>query len=122
MARFNYSQGAGRVAMVVILLIALGLACNHVPVEQAAPVLTPSPGSGATVAQLDAGRAIYVSEAKCARCHSPKPVYEYAVVQWTKEILPRMGKKSKLTTDEYANVLAYVTAGSQSQRVNHAAP
>ena len=94
----------------------LALGCRHVPVEQAAPMLSPPTGSGVTAASLDAGRAIYVSEAKCAHCHSPKPVYEHSADEWAKNILPRMGKKAKLSPDEYDSVLAYVSAGSQSSK------
>jgi hypothetical protein len=85
------------------------------PVEKAAPVVTPTPGSGTSAKQVESGRAIYVSETKCAQCHSPKPVYNYSADKWAKDILPRMGKKCKLMADEYSDVLAYVTAASHAQ-------
>ena len=97
----------------VLLLAIAAHGCSHVPVDQAAPVLVPSAGSSATAERLDAGRAVYIGETKCARCHNPKPVYEYTAKDWSGSILPRMAKKAKLTPDEYESVLAYVTAGSQ---------
>jgi hypothetical protein len=119
MARVHLNRSSVRA---VFLLLALAIGCRQAPVEQAAPVLTPAPGTGVSGARLDAGRAIYVSEAKCARCHNPKPVYEHTADQWAKDILPRMAQKSKLSTDEYDSVLAYVTAGSQARPGSHAAP
>jgi hypothetical protein len=103
-----------RVGGSVVLFIAF-LGCRHVPVDKAAPVLSPSPGSAVTAEQLKAGREIYVSAAKCAHCHSPKPVYEHSADEWARNILPKMAKNSKLSPDEYQSVLAYVTAGSQVQ-------
>ncbi|HEV3146885.1 MAG TPA: hypothetical protein VGZ47_23560 [Gemmataceae bacterium] len=105
-----------KAATTVIAIYIVVLGCRQIPVDEAAPVLTPSAGSGATAARLESGRSIYVSEAKCAHCHSPKPVYEHTADQWAKEILPRMGKKAKLAPDEYDSVLAYVTAGAQLPR------
>ncbi len=99
----------------LVLLLALPLACHHIPVEKAAPLVSPPAGSSVTAKQLETGRAIYVSESKCAQCHSPKPVYEYSADKWAHDILPRMGKKCKLMADEYDNVLAYVTAASHAQ-------
>src|SRR5262249_51961354 len=117
---FFWNVGLTRLArqagVLVGLIIAFSFGCRHVPVEQAAPVLAPPTGSSVAAASLEAGRAIYVSAAKCAHCHSPKPVYEHTADEWAKNILPRMGKSAKLTPDEYDSVLAYVTAGSQVSR------
>lgn len=96
----------------VVLAVAAPLGCRQVPVEQAAPPVAALPGSGVAVERLEAGRAIYVSESRCARCHSAKPVGEYAASAWERDILPGMAKKAKLTDEEYENVLAYVTVAA----------
>ena len=106
------TRGGRTCGAAALILIALG-GCRHVPADQAAPVLTAAAGSDAAAGRLAAGRAVYVGEAKCARCHSPKPVYEYTSTEWAGAILPRMAKKSKLTADEYESVLAYVTTGAR---------
>ena len=86
--------------------------CKQVPVEQAAPMLTSAAGSPVSADQLAAGRAVYVSAEKCARCHAPKPVADYSADKWVTSILPRMAPNCKLSDDDRAAVLAYVTAGA----------
>ena len=56
--------------------------------------------------RIERGRAIYVTT--CARCHSPEPVAGYSLAEWRKT-LPRMSEKAKLTAEESADVLDYVT-------------
>ncbi len=51
----------------------------------------------------------YVSLLKCAMCHRPKPVSDYSAETWAEDILPKMSKKARLSPQEYADVLAYVT-------------
>lgn len=92
-----------------LLVLSLGAAsCRHVPVEVAAP--RPQAADVAQAPRLASGRAIYVAADKCASCHRPKPVYEYSAFVWSEKIMPRMGKKAKLTQTEYDDVLAYVTS------------
>jgi hypothetical protein len=100
---------------VAVLSFAVAFGCRFVPIEERAPRLTPPPGSSVTAERLNSGRTIYLSENKCASCHNPKSVREYTAEEWEKNILPRMGKKAKLTPDEYDSVLAYVAIGSQTQ-------
>jgi mono/diheme cytochrome c family protein len=97
------------------LLLAFTLSCTQVPLEIAAPVVSPEPDSRASEEDLEAGRAIYVSKEKCARCHSPKPVYNYSAKDWKKAILPVMADMTKLKPDEYELLAAYVTAASHSR-------
>jgi mono/diheme cytochrome c family protein len=78
-------------------------------------VLTPGPDSRASEEDLEAGRAIYVSKEKCARCHSPKPVYNYSAKDWKKAILPVMATKAKLRPEEYEVLAEYVAAGSHAK-------
>jgi hypothetical protein len=104
-----------RTAAALVLLVLIPLACHYVPVEKAAPSVTPVSGSSLSAKQLDAGRAIYVSESKCASCHRPKPVFQYSADKWAADILPRMGKKCNLMADEYDSVLAYVTTASHAR-------
>jgi hypothetical protein len=84
-----------------------------VPVDVAAPVIPAAAVEGNQPGRVDAGRSIYVSPTKCARCHSPKPVWEYSAEAWTQDILPRMARKARLTPEEQDGLLAYVLAASK---------
>ena len=97
------------------LLLFFTLNCTQVPLGIAAPVLTPELDSRASEEDLEAGRAIYVCKEKCARCHSPKPVYNYSAKDWKKAILPLMADMTKLKPEEYEVLAAYVTAGSHAR-------
>ncbi len=93
----------------VVLVMTLGVAhgCATVPANIAAPI---PPAELAGDSSLASGRKIYVSMLKCAMCHRPKPVSDYSVETWTEDILPRMSKKARLSQQQYADVLAYVTS------------
>lgn len=95
--------------LMVLGLILLGVlqGCSAVPTHIAAPI--PSQDT-AQRSSLESGRKIYLSLLKCAMCHRPKPVSDYSVEYWTEDILPRMSKKARLTPQQYADVLAYVTS------------
>ena len=82
--------------------------CSSVPITAAAPV--PLQGFGDGTSQVERGRSTYVSFLKCAMCHRPKPVYDYSPETWRDDILPRMSKKARLSPQQYAEVLAYVTS------------
>ena len=97
------------------LTLAITISCSQMPVETAAPVLSPEPGSKVSQEDLAAGRAIYVSKEKCAHCHNPKPVNSYTAKDWKKAILPVMADKAKLKPEEYELLAAYVTAGSRAK-------
>jgi mono/diheme cytochrome c family protein len=97
------------------LLLLITSSCSQVPLEIAAPVLTPDPDSRFSEEDLAAGREIYVSKEKCARCHSPKPISNYTAKDWKKAILPVMGDMAKLRPEEYEDLVAYVTAGAKKR-------
>ena len=59
------------------------------------------------IAMLELGRRVYLLD--CARCHSVEPISRYSESHW-REILPRMGKESKLDAQQQAAVNAYVIA------------
>jgi mono/diheme cytochrome c family protein len=71
--------------------------------------------SSASREDLEAGRQIYLSAKKCARCHAPKPVFSHSKKEWAYAVMPKMGKKAELTHEEYEEVLAYVEAASSVQ-------
>ena len=104
---------AKKCGLTAILLVIAGFGCTQMPIDKAAPMLSPTPESGVPAAKLEAGREVYVSRQKCAACHGPKPVFEYTAEQWTKKILPDMATKAKLNSNDYAVVQAYVTAGAK---------
>ena len=56
--------------------------------------------------RLERGRAIYITT--CTRCHSPEPVAGYSLAEWRRTLL-RMSEKAKLTAEESADILDYVT-------------
>lgn len=59
------------------------------------------------VATVERGREVYIMD--CARCHGVEPIGRYSESDW-REILPRMGKETKLDADEQAALDAYVLA------------
>lgn len=52
---------------------------------------------------------------KCGRCHSLKAPANYTSNQW-RPIMNEMAGKAKLTTDEKANVLAYVINNARASK------
>lgn len=86
------------------------MSCRQTSVDVVAP--RPNGADASIAARLESGRAIYVSEAKCTRCHRPKPVCDYSPEKWTEKVLPKMAKMAKLTQREYDDVLAYVTSSA----------
>ncbi len=95
-----------------LMILGIIQGCSTVPVNIAAPI----PQSNiAGQSALASGRKTYVSLLRCALCHRPKPVSDYSVETWTEDILPRMSKKARLSPQEYADVLAYVTATTTQQ-------
>ena len=114
--RYTRTHASHWAAAAALLLFLVVVGCRHVALEDAAPYVVPTAGSRVSAESVESGRAVYVSETKCAHCHSPKPVYDHTPQEWAKNILPRMGKKAKLSQEEYDDVLAYVTMGSQTLR------
>jgi hypothetical protein len=112
------SLGPAIVAAAVAVLLVLG--CQHVSGERLAPVLTIPPDSSTTTEQLATGRRLYISEYKCARCHSPKPIKSHTADEWANKILPKMAKKANLTPMENDCLLAYVTAVLQDDSIQQA--
>jgi mono/diheme cytochrome c family protein len=107
----------GREIVVALLVASIAGGCHSfpylvglksVPVEQAAPAISRLDLSGARAARLEEGREIYLGQ--CARCHKPMPIQEFAVDNWTREIIPSMSKKAKLTPDETNSLMAYIVA------------
>lgn len=62
----------------------------------------------ADIVQLQQGRELYLN--KCGKCHELFSPNKYNKTNWTKWV-DRMAPKAKLTADEKAKVLAYVTKG-----------
>ena len=95
---------------VAVLLTALAIAgCAGIS-ELAPPVgeraLQEAAMLDISAGRLERGRAIYITT--CTRCHSPEPVAAYSLAEWL-QTLPRMSERSKLTAQETADVLDYVT-------------
>jgi mono/diheme cytochrome c family protein len=99
----------------IAIAIAVGCYAAPLPLTVLVPPVDRLPDSSASVADLEAGRDIYLSSKKCARCHTPKAVYSYSKKEWAYAVMPRMGKKAELTHTEYDEVLAYVEAASSVQ-------
>lgn len=60
-----------------------------------------------TEATAARGRVIYLT--KCIDCHGARPIGDYSQAEWD-AILPKMHLKAKLTTEEAAEVDAYIRA------------
>jgi uncharacterized membrane protein len=96
-----------------LLLTALGGLTSCGSLETAAPtVASVASPSQSSYTHLLAGREIYIG--KCTKCHSAEPVRGHSLADWKGEIMPEMSKKAKLSPGEEADVLAYITAASQS--------
>ncbi len=80
-------------------------------IEEMAPPVGPEfsriPMNGVTLALLERGREVYISD--CTRCHSVEPIDRYTVDRW-RTIIERMGPQSKLDKSRTAALEAYVLA------------
>ena len=63
---------------------------------------------GADLSQIAQGRTIMTE--KCVKCHGLKNPDKHTPDQWVK-IMEKMGKKAKLSDNDKALVLKYVTKG-----------
>ena len=90
----------------LVLILGIAQGCSTVPTSVAAPLPAHVPDNSS----IASGRKIYVSLLKCAMCHRPKPVSDYSAETWSEDILPRMAKKARLSPQQYAQVLTYVTS------------
>jgi mono/diheme cytochrome c family protein len=76
------------------------------------PVLPPPPTRSAeTHASLIRGYSIH--QAKCANCHAFENPSKYSKVELRDNILPRMSRMAKLTSEEQDAVLAYLISVSK---------
>ena len=103
----NPARGERRGLWRAPLLFLLG-GCSGL--EQAAPVVSASPGHSS--AELAAGRRIYTQQ--CTACHVAEPVSDYSRAEWAK-ILPDMAERTKLRADQIAALESYVLAVIQNQ-------
>ncbi len=104
----GYQNFNVRKCWLVVFMVTLGIiqGCATVPTNIAAPMPSANVAGNSSLAS---GRKTYVSLLKCAMCHRPKQVSDYSAETWAEDILPRMSKKARLSPQEYANVLTYVT-------------
>jgi len=75
-------------------------------VEQNAPPVAQLHAS--SPALCEQGRQIYVTT--CTKCHSAEAIRPHPLVEWRAKIMPAMAKKSKITAQQEAAVMAYVEA------------
>jgi len=69
-------------------------------------------GDGAVLAELRAGRRIYVS--KCGGCHSLIPVDRYDDAKWSQEVAEMIRlKKVRLAQDEQASLVRYLSTANK---------
>lgn len=66
------------------------------------------PGTG--VRELSESREMYIE--KCSGCHSLKVPSKYTEEEW-KPIYEKMGKKAKLSRDEYEKIWRYISTMSK---------
>lgn len=109
----SISRLYGTVTTAGVLGLAIGIVQGCATMSATMPVNVAAPVPPTNVpdhSSLASGRKVYVSLLKCAMCHRPKPVSDYSAETWSEDILPRMSKKARLTPEQYADVLAYVTS------------
>lgn len=77
-----------------------GAGCQSL--EEMAPPVT---GATANASGLAHGRSLFVT--RCATCHGVVPVADHSFAEW-QGIVPEMAERSKLTSGEQADILAYL--------------
>lgn len=92
------------------VFIAIAIAVASCTEKLAVPAAKHEEGAKAkypdiTLAQLSQGHELY--KTKCGTCHHAHNPTEYSDQKWEK-IMPIMGKKAKLTDEEYNLVSRYV--------------
>jgi len=75
-------------------------------VEQSAPPVAQLHAAVPSV--CEEGRRIYTTT--CTKCHSVEAIRPHSMAEWRGKIMPAMTKKSKITPQQEAAVLAYVEA------------
>jgi cytochrome c5 len=90
------------------------IAANPVPATNTATLVTSAPVLVAeSKTSIVEGEKIFTT--KCGRCHDLKAPANYTSNQW-RPIMNDMAGKAKLTTDEKANVLAYVINNAKASK------
>ena len=91
----------------VLALAALSGCAAFVP----EPTALMAGGDGARLADLRAGRELYV--AKCSACHPLFDVNKFSGERWTAEVHEMLKlKKVRLSTDERDRLILYLTVAS----------
>lgn len=62
--------------------------------------------AGTTLDDLTKGYNIYAD--KCTDCHGLKKPQKFSEEEWNTKLMPAMGKKAKLHSDEYQLVFRYI--------------
>jgi hypothetical protein len=94
-----------------VLMASLLPSC--VSIETAAPpVPAVANASQKNYQQLCTGRELYLG--KCTKCHSPEVIKKFSLEDWTGDIMPSMAKKSKISAEEEACLMAYITTVSKA--------
>jgi cytochrome c5 len=65
-----------------------------------------------TASQISAVEGEKIYNAKCGKCHDLKKTTDYTVKEW-QPIMNSMANKAKLSANEKANVMAFVTNGAK---------
>lgn len=93
----------GALASLALLAGCANLATVAPPVTLAMVAVS----GGAGEAALTAGRRIFTVQ--CTACHSADPVAKYPFSEW-RQIVGKMGERSKLSAEEESALLAYLQA------------
>jgi cytochrome c5 len=99
-------------APIVGMLAVASPACSGPKTADAPPPLTPNEielashaGTGMTRESVERGRQTFLAE--CNRCHGYPDIGEIRADRWP-EIVKRMGKNARLTTEQEDEVLVFV--------------
>jgi cytochrome c5 len=92
--------------------IAFAAVCCKAPASlvptQADATIAQAHWQGTTMEDLNKGYELYST--KCTQCHGMKDPGSYRQDEWENDYMPDMGKRARLSTDEYNLVLHYVLA------------
>jgi cytochrome c5 len=97
-----------RATLLISSLSLMAVCCSTkylIPTQVDVPIAQ-SHWASTTLDDLTKGYSLYAD--KCTDCHGLKKPQKFTEDQWNNKYMPSMGKKAKLSPDEYALVQHYI--------------
>jgi len=100
------------ISLISFFFVVVIAACSHKAAPVATPAATTVPAAPVGVMKLSDEDGQKIVTAKCGRCHPLREPSEFTANQWT-SIMRSMAVKAKLTEDEKAAALGYLTKNAR---------